>query len=244
MKITNNTILVTGGGSGIGLSLARAFSRHGNTVIVCGRNPAKLEAVHKQDPDIITFVSDITNDHEQHNLINALVQKYPQLNMLVNNAGIQYNYDFTDGNDHRALIDEEANINFVAHMKLMDQLLPLFMKMQVAAIVNVSSALGVVPKQSAPIYCATKAAIHNFSKALRYQLEKTPIKVFEIIPTLVDTEMTKGRGKNKVSPDFLAAEVLRSIETDKYEIPIGKTRILFFLNRFVPTIAQRIARNV
>ena len=129
-------------------------------------------------------------------------------------------------------------------MKLTDQLLPLFMKREVAAIVNISSALAVVPKQSAPIYCATKAAIRNFSKALRYQLEKTPIKVFEIIPTLVDTEMTKGRGKNKVSPDFLAAEVLRAIETDKYEIPIGKTRILFLLHRFVPTIAQRIARNV
>jgi short-subunit dehydrogenase involved in D-alanine esterification of teichoic acids len=171
------------------------------------------------------------------------MQKYPQLNVLVNNAGIQHNYDFTDGKDHTNLIDQEANINFLAHMKLTDRLLPIFMKTQNAAIVNVSSALAIVPKQSAPIYCATKAAIHNFSKALRYQLEKTSVRVFEIIPTLVDTEMTKGRGKNKVSPDFLAADVLRAIETDKYEIPIGKTRILFLLNRFVPTIAQRIARN-
>jgi len=118
------------------------------------------------------------------------------------------------------------------------------MKREVAAIVNISSALAVIPKQSAPIYCATKAAIHNFTKALRYQLEKSPVKVFEIIPTLVDTEMTKGRGKNKVSPDFLAAEVLRAIKTDKYEIPIGKTTMLFLLHRFMPTIAQRIARNV
>jgi uncharacterized oxidoreductase len=244
MQITNNTILITGGGSGIGLSLARAFSRHKNTVIICGRNPAKLEAVQKQDPDIITFVCDITNDQEQQHLINAVMQKYPQLNVLVNNAGIQHNYDFTDGKDHTNLIDQETNINFLAHMKLTDRLLPAFMKRQNAAIVNVSSALAVVPKQSAPIYCATKAAIHNFSKALRYQLENTPVKVFEVIPTLVDTEMTKGRGKNKVGPDFLAAESLRAIETDKYEIPIGKTRILFLLHRFVPTIAQRIARNV
>ena len=244
MKITNNTILITGGGSGIGLSLAGAFSQHGNTVVVCGRNPEKLEALHKQDPHIITLVCNIANDREQQGLINAVMQNYPQLNVLINNAGIQHNYDFTDGKDHRALIDEEANINFLAHMKLTDQLLPLFMKREVAAIVNISSALAVVPKQSAPIYCATKAAIHNFSKALRYQLEKTPVKVFEIIPTLVDTEMAKGKGKNKVSPDFLAAEVLRAIETDKYEVPIGKTRILFLLNRFVPTIAQRIARNV
>jgi uncharacterized oxidoreductase len=244
MKITNNTILITGGGSGIGLSLARALSRHDNTVIVCGRKPVKLEAVQKQDPEIITFACDIANDQEQHNLISAVMQKYPQLNVLVNNAGIQHNYDFTDGKDHTNLIDQETNINFLAHMKLTDRLLPTFMKRQNAAIVNVSSALGVVPKQSAPVYCATKAAIHIFSKALRYQLEKTPVKVFEIIPTLVDTEMAKGRGQDKISPDLLAEEVLRAVETDKYEIPIGKTRILFLLHRFMPAIAQRIARNV
>jgi uncharacterized oxidoreductase len=243
MKVGNNTILITGGGSGIGLSLARAFLRSDNTVIVCGRNPVKLEAVKKQHPGIITFVCDIANDQEREKLIHAATQKYPKLNVLVNNAGIQHNYDFTDGKDHRALIDEETNINFLAHVKLTDQLLPLFAKMQVAAIVNISSALAVVPKESAPIYCATKAAIHNFSKALRYQLQKTPIKVFEIMPTLVDTEMTKGRGKDKVSPDSLATEVLRAMETERYEIPIGKTRMLFLLHRFAPAIVERIARK-
>jgi len=244
MKITDNTILITGGGSGIGLSLAKVLSRHDNTVIICGRNAAKLDAVKKEDPAVVTFVCDIANDHEQQDSLNSIMQKYPQLNVLINNAGIQHNYDFTDGKDHRALIDEESRINFLAHVKMTDQLLPFLMKKEVAAIVNISSALAVVPKQSAPMYCATKAAIHNFSKALRWQLEKTPIKVFEIIPTLVDTEMTKGRGKNKVTPEFLAGEVLRAIQIDKYEIPVGKTRILFLLNRLVPTIAQRIARNV
>jgi uncharacterized oxidoreductase len=186
----------------------------------------------------------MANEGERNNLINAVLQKYPQLNILVNNAGIQRNYVFTDGQDHRALIDEETNINFTAQIKLVDQLLPSFTKMQVAAIVNISSALGVVPKQSAPLYCATKASVHNFSKTLRYQLEQTPVKVFEVIPTLVDTEMTRGRGKNKISPDALATEVLRAIETDKYEIPIGKTRMLFLLNRLVPKISERISRNV
>jgi uncharacterized oxidoreductase len=210
-------------------------------------NPPRILADHWSILNPLNYCSircDIANDREQQSLINDVGQKYPQLNVLINNAGIQHNYDFTDGEDHRALIDEEASINFLAHVKLTDQLLPLFMKRELAAIINVSSALAVVPKQSAPIYCATKAAIHNFSKAFRYQLEKTPIKVFEIIPTLVDTEMTKGRGKNKINPDSLATEVLRAMEADKYEIPVGKTRILFLLYRFVPTIAQRIARNV
>ena len=103
--------------------------------------------------------------------------------------------------------------------------------------------MAIVPKQSAPVYCATKAALHNFSKGLRYQLEGTPVKVFEIIPSLVDTEMAKGRGKNKISPDALAAETLRSIEADKYNIQIGKTKMLFLLNRIVPSIAAGIVRN-
>jgi len=243
MKIANNTVLITGGGSGIGLSLAQAFYRHDTTVIICGRNPAKLETVRKQNPGIVTFVCDIANKSEQNNLVDALLQQYPQLNVLVNNAGVQYAYDFADGEDHWALIDEETSISFLAPIRLVDRLLPSFMKMESAAVINISSALGLVPKKSAPSYCATKAAIHTLSKALRFQLKKTPVKVFEVIPALVDTEMTAGRGKNKVNPDSLAAQVLRAIETDKYEIPIGKTGMLFFLNRLAPSIAERITRN-
>ena len=112
-----------------------------------------------------------------------------------------------------------------------------------AAIVNITSALAVVPKQSAPIYCATKAALHSFTKALRYQLDGTPVNVFEIIPALVDTAMTKGRGKGKISADALAKEALRGIESDKYEIQIEKTKLLLALNRILPSVAERIIRN-
>ena len=112
-----------------------------------------------------------------------------------------------------------------------------------AAIVNITSALALVPKQSAPIYCATKAAMHNFTKALRYQLESTPIKVFEIIPALVDTEMTRGRGKGKITPEAMVDEALRGIESNKYEIRVAKTKILFALHRFLPSVAERIIRN-
>lgn len=140
-------------------------------------------------------------------------------------------------------IEEEVNINLLAHLKLTDRFLPILMGRPSAAIVNVTSALALLPKQSAPIYCATKAAMHNFTKALRYQFEDTTVKVFEIILALVDTEMTKGRGKGKITPEALAAEALRGLESNQYEIRIEKTKILFALNRFLPSVAERIIRN-
>lgn len=244
MNLSDNTILITGGGSGIGLALAKAFASHSrNTVVVCGRKARKLEDVHKENPAIITVPCDIASDSDQQRLIETVTQKYPNLNVLINNAGIQHNYNFSDMQSHADLIEEEVNINFLAHAKLTDRLLPVLMQQPNAAIVNITSALAVVPKQSAPIYCATKAAMHNFTRALRYQLENTPVKVFEIIPALVDTEMTKGRGKGKITPEALAAEALRGIESNKYEIRIAKTKILFALHRLLPTLAERIIRN-
>lgn len=243
MKFSNNTILITGGGSGIGLALAKAFAARGNAVIVCGRNANTLEAVHAGNPSVDTFRCDIASDQDQQRLIDYLSQKYRNLNVLINNAGIQHNYNFADTKSHTSLIEEEVNINFLAHLKLTDRLLPILMRRPSAAIVNVTSALALVPKQSAPVYCATKAAMHGFTKALRYQLEDTSVKVFEIIPALVDTEMTRGRGKGKIAPEALAAEALRGIESDKYEIRIEKTKILFALNRFLPSLAERIIRN-
>lgn len=243
MKIHDNTVLVTGGASGIGLALAKALAIRGNVVVVCGRNALKLEAVHQENPTINTFHCDIANDQAQQRLLEHIAQKYPKLNVLINNAGIQHTIDFADTKNHTGLIEEEVNINFLAQVKLTDRFLPILIHHPSAAIVNITSALALVPKQSAPVYCATKAAMHNFTKALRYQLENTSVKVFEIMPALVDTEMTKGRGKNKITPEALAIEALQGMESNKYEIRIEKTKILFLLNRLLPSVAERIIRN-
>lgn len=244
MKLSDNTILVTGGGSGIGLALAKAFARHrGNTVVVCGRNAQKLEAVHADNPVIATFPCDIANDQDQQYLAEVITRKYPNFNILINNAGIQHNYSFLDTQSRTDVIEEEVNINFLAQVQLTDRLLPVLLRQPSAALVNVTSALAVVPKQSAPIYCATKAAMHTFTKALRYQLKNSPVRVFEIIPALVETEMTKGRGKGKITPEALAAEALRGIQSDQYEIRIGKTKMLFALHRLLPSVAEHIIKN-
>lgn len=244
MQLNGNTILITGGASGIGLALARAFAQQeGNTVIICGRDQQKLDTVGNQNPGITALHCDITKDSEQQQLLETVTSKYPNVNILINNAGIQHNYNFPDMRSHLDLIIDEINTNLLAQIKLTDRFLPTLLHQQSAAIVNVTSALAVVPKQSAPVYCATKAAMHNFSKALRYQLETTSVKVFEIIPALVDTAMTEGRGKGKISPEALAVEALRGIRSDNYEIRIEKTKLLLTLHRWLPSVAERIIRN-
>jgi len=243
MKAQGNTVLVTGGGSGIGYALARAFSQRGNQIIVCGRNREKLSAVHRETPAIAVVPCDISRDEDHRRLVAFVKKSYPDLNILINNAGIQRNYSFTDGEDHSFFIDEELNVNFAAQVKLTDRFLPFLMQRPAAAIVNITSALAVAPKQSAPVYCASKAAFHSFNKTLRWQLEGTSVKVFEIIPALVDTDMTKGRGRGKISPDALAAEALGGIESDQEEIRIGKTKILFALHRLLPSLAERVIRH-
>jgi short-subunit dehydrogenase involved in D-alanine esterification of teichoic acids len=242
MKISGNTVLITGGASGIGLSVAKVFLENKNTVIICGRNINKLEQVKKEYPEIHTIQCDVSNQTEVARMAKHLTSTFPSLNILINNAGIQHQYDFLKDDNVIHKIDEEIDINFGAVARLTKILLPNLAKSAEAAIVNVSSFLGIVPKRSAPIYCATKAALHAFSKSLRYQLQRTPVKVFEIITPLVDTDMTKGREDNagKISPDILAREVIRNIENDNYEIKPGRTKLVLFLNWIFPSIVQKV----
>ena len=243
MKLTKNVVFITGGGSGVGLAIAKAFLDLQNTVIVCGRNLDKLESVKDKYPGIHTIQCDITKEDEVRQALEKIETEFKGLNILVNNAGIQYNYDFYGDETALEKIDDEINTNFLAQVKLTKLFLPILMKQPEAAVINVSSALGIVPKKSAPVYCATKAAIHSFSKSLRYQLEKTPVKVFEIIPSFVDTDMTRGRSKGKISPDALAKEVVKDLKKDNYEIRVGLVKILFLVNRVLPSLAERVIRN-
>jgi len=243
MQLSKNIIFITGGSSGIGLALAKVFLELRNTVIICGRNLEKLEVVKNKYPGIHTIQCDITKGDEVRLALEKTESDFNGLNILINNAGVQYNYDFHGDNNALKNIDDEININFLAQVKLTKLSLPFLMKQPESAIINVSSGLGIVPKESAPIYCATKAAMHIFSKSLRYQLEKTPVKVFEIIPPLVDTDMTRGRGKGKISPETLAEEVINSLKKNNYEIRVGKVKVLFLLNRFLPSLAEKILRK-
>ncbi|WP_353137819.1 SDR family NAD(P)-dependent oxidoreductase [Pseudopedobacter sp.] len=241
MKLNNNKILITGATSGIGKALTEKLCKLDNQVIAVGRNMEMLDTLAKSDNRIITFQCDLSSETEINHLVSFIKQNHSDLNILINNAAIQYNCRFDEATYSAEKIENEININLIAPIKLSFYLLPILRVNCNAAIVNISSALGIVPKAISSVYCGTKAAIHIYTKSLRYQLED--VKVFEVIPPLVDTEMTKGRGKNKISTKKLVDEFIKAFRNNKYEINIHKVKLLRILNRISPKIADKIMKR-
>jgi uncharacterized oxidoreductase len=175
MKTTGNTILITGGATGIGLSLTEVLSRDGNQVLICGRRKEKLLQAQAKFPQVQTKECDITNAKDLQSLYEWVMANYPDLNILVNNAGIQRQVDFTKGESDLLDGEDEIQVNLSATIHLSAMFIQQLMKFKESAIINISSGLGFVPLTIVPIYCATKAAIHSFSWSLRHQLRKTNI---------------------------------------------------------------------
>ncbi len=246
MNISNNTVLITGGATGIGFELAKLFITHGNTVIVCGRRESKLKEAKSLFPQLITKQCDISNIDQRRELYNFCVEQFPTINILVNNAGIQREIDFRKGELDYLNGDNETAINLEATFHLTALFTPHFMKQKESAIINVSSGLGIVPLVIVPIYSATKSALHSFSISLRKQLENTTVKVFEILPPIVDTELDNGardkRGQtNKgISAEKVALESLNAISKDKFEIPVGLVKVLKIGSRINPQLFLKI----
>ncbi len=241
MRLEGNKVFITGATAGIGEALLNKFLSLGNQVIAVGRNEQKLQALAEKDKGVIPLNCDISKSEDLDKLILFVEQEHPDTNILINNAGIQYNYLFTEDPQLLGKIEQEINVNLLAPLKLIALMLPTLKANENAAIVNVSSGLGLSPKKQAPVYCGTKAGIHIFSKALRYQLEHP--KVFEIIPPLVDTRMTSGRGKGKITPEDLVDEFITAFRKDKLELNIGKVKLLKLINRLSPALADRIMKN-
>jgi uncharacterized oxidoreductase len=244
MKLKENTIFITGGGSGIGLALAESFQIQGNQVIICGRNPAKLARAQRDVPGLITMSCDITDEDNVQRVVAHLESEFPTLNVLVNNAGVLYMDDFYRNANGLGKIENEIDTNFLGPVRLTGLLLPQLARQPEAAILNVSSGIAYVPMAGAAVYSATKAAMHSWTRALRYQLQKTPVKVFELLPPTVDTAMTRDMDGEKITPEVLAKATLEHMEKDKTEIRVGQARALYFMSRIAPTMAERLLQNV
>lgn len=243
MNTTNNTILITGGGSGIGFEIAKLFSENGNHVIITGRNGQRLEDAVKKMKNVDFIVADVTNEEDVHHLVAAMDKNYPMLNIIINNAGRAIVYDLSTENING--VDksmEEMTINYFAVIRLTEKLLPLLKRQTESAIVNVSSIGAFVPSHVLPTYSASKAALHSYTQTLRITLDKsTSVKVFELMPPLVDTDFsTEIGGSNGIQPSVVAAALLKAIESDTYEIHVGATASLYELFRSSPGEALRI----
>ena len=226
MKVSGNTILITGGATGIGLALAKAFVDLGNKVVICGRRRNKLLAARKMNPQLEIRVCDVSRSASRTALVQWMKQRFPSANILVNNAGIQRPVDFLKGTRDLRHADQEIATNFAAPIYLTALMLPLLKKQSRAAIVNISSGLAFTPLAAVPVYCATKAAIHSLSLSLRHQLRNTTISVFEIAPPMVATELAGRRqrpeeGEYVMTSDAVAREIVKAIEAETHEVPLG-----------------------
>ncbi len=212
MKLSGRTVLVTGGTGGIGLGIAEAFHKNGSRVIVCGRDRSRLSAVEEKLPGITALACDVGDSGQRKNLAEEVIHRFPDLDILVNNAGIQRYVDLKKGYDELKSGEDEISINFVSAVELTALFIGHLLKRPSAAVINVSSGLGFMPMVSTPIYSATKAAIHTYSLVLRQQLKDTPVRVIEIIPSMVDTGLNKA-GRDAAHIKYRGASLREYIPT-------------------------------
>ena len=250
MKTRGNTVLITGGATGIGFALAGSFVRAGNTVIICGRRKDKLQEAKKKLPPIHIRPCDLSKDKERQALFIWTKENFKGMNILINNAGVQAMIDLKKGAQEPVNGKNEIETNLMAPISLSAYFIPWLIKRKEAAIINVSSGLAFVPIAAMPVYCATKAAIHSFTVSLRYQLRDTPIKVFELVPPAVDTELgkgTAGEGEPEyrgLPPGEVAQAALSAMADNEYEIFVGEAKDLAMRARTNPEQAfQNINRR-
>ncbi|GAS89517.1 SDR family oxidoreductase [Mycolicibacterium brisbanense] len=236
MSVTANTVLVTGGGSGIGRGLAETLHRAGNQVVIAGRRQAPLQAVADANPGIACRHLDLADPDSITRLAAELTDTHPGLNVLVNNAGVMHTEDLRTGAAATAEIAQTTvAINLLGPIRLTAALLPALLARPQAAIVNVTSALAFVPKAAAPTYSATKAGLHAYTQSLRRQLRRTSVKVIEIIPPRVETDMLAGQddGTDAMSLDAFVAETISLLHSqpDAEEVVVHAAKRVRFAAR-------------
>ncbi len=239
MNKSKQKVLITGGGSGIGLSLARKFLDNGHTVIITGRNFSKLEKVKAELPSIHIFQSDVTKEEDVKKLVKQMEETFGGIDVLVNNAGIMNLVDAgNESNDLQQQFNEIA-INFNAPIQLLHYFLPQLKKSENATLINVSSGLAYVTFSQAPVYSGTKSAVHFWTQAIRPQLKPHNIRVVELLPPVVDTKLAhdadlKDDNLKPMPPEKLADIFWKDYTNGKEEITPGLSKQLKLMNRLAP----------
>ena len=242
MKLTNRTILITGGSAGIGLAFALKFLKLGNEVIVTGRRQAVLDEVKARHPKLHTIQSDVADPAQIAALAAHVKAKFPKLDVLMNNAGISLFKNLKAPASDLAELMAEMNINVGGVVRMTSAFIDI-LKANKGTLINVSSGLAFVPMPSLPIYCASKAAVHSYTQSLRFQLEETGVEVIDLMPPAVKTEMTaslpEGDGFDIITTDELVKQSFASLKAGTLEIRPGQSKQLAFMRRLAPDFINR-----
>ena len=224
MKLTGNTILITGGGSGIGRGLAEALHQRRNQVIIAGRRKDRLMEVAKANPGMAWVELDIEDPANVSAVAKKLTADYPKLNVLINNAGIMNIDDLSSAVDERLLVST-LTTNLMGPIRMTGALIEHLKRQPYAAVINTSSVLGFVPMAIAAVYSSTKAAMHSYTLSLRYKLKDTPVKVLEIAPPWVQTDLLGSNNEPRAMPlaDFIE-ETMRVLGTDTDEVLVERAK--------------------
>lgn len=236
MDIAGKTVLLTGGSAGIGREIARQLKAKGARVALTGRNKARLAAMREEGFEVIE--ADLGNAHGVDGLIADLGGR--EIDILINNAGQGVDHDFRVAPPDPDAADVCIYANFDAPIRLIAALLPRLKSRPEAAIVNVTSGLAIAPRASGPVYCATKAGLRSYTQALRAQMAGTNVRVIEALPPLVETNLTAGRGGNKMPPAECARQIVAAIESDRDEANVGMVKVLKLVYSMSPALARRI----
>ena len=234
MNTTGNTIFITGGGSGIGRGLAEAFHKLGNKVIIGGRRESVLAATTAANSGMELIVFDAASPESITAGAAELTQRFPALNVVINNAGVQWQHNFaTQATLDEAGVAAEIDTNILGVMRVGAAFLPHLKQQPAATIVNLTSGLAFTPMAAYPVYCATKAFVHSFTMSLRHQLRETSVRVIELAPPWVATDLAAAQpeqaehGDMKPMPlaDFITA-AMAALATEGEELPIANAQFL------------------
>ena len=241
MRLENRRILITGGGSGIGLELARRLAG-ANDVVIAGRAASKLEVARADSPRLRVAQLDVASEDSASRVIEWLESELGGLDVLVNSAGVLRGGPVA-GPDAATSAADELGINLGGAIRMTRLALPLLCSVPQAGVVFVSSAVALTAVPGLSVYAATKAGLHSFARSLRAELDGTAVRVFEALAPVVDTEMTQGLHVAKLSASTVAAAIVAGIERDKEQIAIGRVRPLVVMARVSPRVADGIGQR-
>ncbi len=238
MELKDKRILITGGGSGIGLELARRLADE-NTVVIAGRDEAKLEQARDRIPALYTRRLDVTSEEEAESALAWVTSELGGLDVLVNNAGLFRGYPLSAA-EAANMSAEDLEVNLGGALRMTRLALPLLEASREGGLVFISSAVALAAVPGFAVYAATKAAIHSLARSLRAELKGREIRVFEVLPPVVDTGPVRDLDIAKLPPAVVAEAIVTGLSGDREEIRVGQVRQLAVLTRVAPRLADRI----